>query len=163
MENYICINGKKTELTEEEMKQLGIEKEPIDNFCVKIGEKNYYIDAYGSVQQNVIVRPYRCVPFLKVANWCNDEALMKQRALHEVLNRQLWRFSCRNGELENKWDGECGHYSIRRNAYDGTFSYKYSSIEKRQGVIYFPTKEIAQRAIDEVVIPFIIKHPEFVW
>lgn len=26
MENYICINGNKTELTEEQLKQLGIEE-----------------------------------------------------------------------------------------------------------------------------------------
>ena len=29
MKNYLCINGKKTELTEEQMRQLGILKEPI--------------------------------------------------------------------------------------------------------------------------------------
>lgn len=36
MENYICINGKKTELTDEQLKQLGIETKK--NFWIKDGD-----------------------------------------------------------------------------------------------------------------------------
>lgn len=37
MENYICINGKKTELTDEQLKQLGIETKK----NLWIGYKNF--------------------------------------------------------------------------------------------------------------------------
>ena len=29
LKNYLCVNGKKTELTKEQLRQLGIAKEPI--------------------------------------------------------------------------------------------------------------------------------------
>ena len=48
MKNYLCINGKKTELTKEQMRQLGILKEPIavlseDGETAKIGEYEFIV------------------------------------------------------------------------------------------------------------------------
>ena len=42
MENYICINGKKLELTEDQLKQLGVLTKPkaiIEGDIAKIGDK----------------------------------------------------------------------------------------------------------------------------
>lgn len=48
MKNYLCINGKKTELTDEQLKQLGIENEPKailskDGKTAKIGEYEFIV------------------------------------------------------------------------------------------------------------------------
>ena len=48
MKNYLCINGKKTELTKEQLKQLGIVNEPIatlsdDGKTAKIGEYEFIV------------------------------------------------------------------------------------------------------------------------
>ena len=48
MTNYLCINGKKTELTKEQMKQLGIVQEPIatisaDGKIAKIGDYKFIV------------------------------------------------------------------------------------------------------------------------
>ena len=48
MKNYLCINGKKTELTKEQMKQLGIIQEPIatmsaDGKTAKIGDYEFIV------------------------------------------------------------------------------------------------------------------------
>lgn len=48
MKNYLCINGKKTELTKEQMKQLGLIEEPIatlnsDGKTAKIGEYEFIV------------------------------------------------------------------------------------------------------------------------
>ena len=48
MKNYLCINGKKTELTKEQMKQLGIVQEPIatisaDGKTAKIGDYEFIV------------------------------------------------------------------------------------------------------------------------
>ena len=48
MKNYLCINGKKTELTKEQMKQLGISQEPVatlskDGKTAKIGEYEFIV------------------------------------------------------------------------------------------------------------------------
>ena len=47
-DNYLCINGKKIELTEEQLKQIGIVKEPIatlsdDGKIAKIGEYEFIV------------------------------------------------------------------------------------------------------------------------
>ena len=46
--NYLCINGKKIELTKEQLKQLGIEQEPIatlseDGKTAKVGEYEFIV------------------------------------------------------------------------------------------------------------------------
>lgn len=52
-ENYIVINGKKAELTEEQLKQLGIEpeKKRKNPFERVTGEKYYYIDTFEGLKQ----------------------------------------------------------------------------------------------------------------
>lgn len=104
------------------------------------------------------------------ANYCINKEIMRQRALHETLNRQLWKFSCINGELENKWDLKNKHWAVVKDHIRDTKN--INDIKKfspqhwtyaQNNTIYFPSREIAQRAIDEIIIPFIKKHPDFVW
>ena len=88
--------------------------------------------------------------------------MMKQRALHETLNRLLWRYSeTHGGELpiestENK------HYFIYHGLVHEIHT-AYSIGMKLQGVVYFKDEETARSAIEEVVKPFLAEHPEFVW
>lgn len=97
-----------------------------------------------------------------VANYCRDEAMMKQRALHETLNRLLWRYSeTHGGDLP--WDSiDNKHYFIFHGLGHGIET-SYSIGMKLQGVVYFKDAATAQAAIEEVVKPFLAEHPEFVW
>ena len=98
----------------------------------------------------------------EIANYCRDEAMMKQRALHETLNRLLWRYSETHGgdlpfeSTENK------HYFIYHGLVHDVET-AYSIGMKLQGVVYFKDEETARSAIEEVVKPFLAEHPEFVW
>lgn len=51
-ENYIVINGKKMDLTEEQLKQLGIEvrKNPFERSAK--GGRYFYINVHGAVHQH---------------------------------------------------------------------------------------------------------------
>lgn len=58
MTNYICINGKKAELTEEQMKALGIElpkPSPFERVCNHANDfySYYFITSYGTVTESV--------------------------------------------------------------------------------------------------------------
>lgn len=75
----------------------------------------------------------------------------------------LWKFSCENGELENEWNNKNFHYFIYWNKNDNKIEISFSEIMKTEGIIYFPSREIAKRAKEEIVKPFIKEHPEFVW
>ena len=60
-------------------------------------------------------------------------------------------------------DKNTGKYRIIFNNYNKEFSIYDNLQEINIEAPYFNTKEIAQRAIDEIVLPFMKEHPEFVW
>lgn len=162
MKNYICINGKKTELTEEQMRQLGIEPEKKSPFNERSkGEKYHYIDGFGIVEwdteQGTRYDDYRYA----VANYCTDKSMMEQRAWHETLSRLLWRYSMEHGGDKIEWDH---YYSIvlNRDTEEVCVSLNLGGGEDI-GTVRFKEEEIADQAIKEIVEPFMEANPEFVW
>lgn len=170
MENYIVINGKKAELTKEQLKALGIVE---TKFPFNRAEKHdifYHIGPDGKVYNNYENKDVIMYNnYYATANYCTDKKLMTQRALHETLNRLLWRFACENGELKNEWDNSpkqesCHyHYYIYFNRYDNLFDISRNYLIKCEGIIYFSSYEIAEQALEKIVKPFMKEHPDFVW
>ena len=152
MENYICINGKKTELTEEQMKALGIERPKKSPFDRIVDGKYYFINTHGTVYPTKDFLTTADNSLFEKANYCTDKAIMEQRAMWETLSRLLWRFSEQNGGK--------GNCCIARKE-DGSFFAMagcYSYLEPT-----FINTKVARRAIEEVIEPFMAKHPNFVW
>ena len=163
-ENYIVINGKRQELTKEQLKALGIEvrKNPFER--VAKSEMYCYIDSFNEVHcvaddaDNSDEMSFEC------SNYFNDETFAKQTALHHLLYRKLLKFAYDN-ECEDSqiWGGNgLEHWYIRYDFIERTFCATWHSTSKNNDV-YFSTKEGAERAIKEVVEPFMKEHPEFVW
>jgi hypothetical protein len=153
MENYICINGKKAELTAEQMRALGIElpkDSPFDR--AEMRKVYYYISPVGRVTSaHETEAPFDKYCF-DVANYCTDKAIIEQRAMWENLSRLLWRFSEQNGgsgvfSIANKGKGNFCPIMENYRYFDPTFK----------------TPDIAKRAIEEVIEPFMAEHPDFVW
>ena len=98
------------------------------------------------------------------ANYCRDKAIMEQRALHETLNRLLWRYSETHGG-ENAWDSQNiqAHFYIYLDTQNSVLYVSYNDAYHVEGVVYFEEEYIAENAITEVVKPFMAAHPEFVW
>ena len=167
MTNYICINGKKAELTEEQMRALGIEltkeKSPFDR--VEEFDAFYCINSLGSVDRTWeggssdrgSVDDMR----FAVANYCTDRAIMEKRALHETLNRLLWRYSMEHDGDKINWDNSHGKYRIYY--YNGKYRVVQNYRENEIGTIYFHTEAVAENAITEIIEPFMKAHPEFKW
>ena len=152
MENYICINGKKAELTEEQMKALGIELPKASPFGRQPKSTPvYFITSKGRVEYGVEVKDFHCQGLYDVANYCTDKAIMEQRALRETLNRILWRYAMEHGGT--------GNYEIAYNPDNGCFMI--------QNCIYnyfgqsFKTRKDAESAIKEIIEPFMLTHPDF--
>lgn len=163
MENYIVINGKKAELTEEQLKALGIEIEKNDPFESDYDDY-FYIGSGGDV-----VHDYNCVGCStsdrrhKVANYCKDRDLLKQRALHETLNRLLWRYSMQHDGDKIDWDVKDPKFKIVYDHYCRTFDIDDNWSSESEGAVYFYKIDIAEAAIIEIIIPFMEEHPEFKW
>ena len=82
---------------------------------------------------------------------------------HDILCIRLCRYlkehKCEDTKL---WDNSGNvHYFIAKEGNE--FIVSHAIILKSQGVVYFPSEEVAERAVEEVVKPFMTEHPEFVW
>lgn len=164
--NKIILDGKEYELSAElvEKIQAEVAAQEIER---KMSEKPFertdphlpywYITSDGGVDFSTSAANSKLADYrFFVGNYCTDKAIMEQRALHETLNRLLWRYSETNGGGEKRG----GYFIYRSNMEDMRVGHcTYASC----GDVYFRKKEVAEAAIEEVVNPFLAAHPEFVW
>lgn len=161
MENYIMLNGKRIDLTAEQIETLvgKKEKDPFER-----AEHNCaycFIDTDGKVEWEDDVNTSYDVERYEAGNYCTDKELFDQRALHKVLDDLLFRYSMqhggRDGEERLKW---MISYNGDINPYFGTrCQHNFSTL----GTARFINEEAAKAAIEEIVKPFMEKHPEFRW
>lgn len=159
MENYICINGKKTELTPEQLKQLGIELPKANPFAKHHTEPNtYFINGFGTVQK-ICGGDHL---FYDIANYCTDKEIMEQRALHETLSRLLWRYAMEHDGDKIDWNSKYQKkYHIFVDVEDNRYHIDHSWTCCGVGRIYFAKESTAKAAIEEIIKPFMNAHPEF--
>lgn len=168
--NYIVINGRKAELTKEQLRALGIEALGIEALKpdifnrTKEGKFYHYIDSTGQVSsfsEDFSGFDTNCY---NVANYCTNLEVMEQRALHETLNRLLWRFSMEHDGDKIDWQ----HINLFKAYIYYDYKTKMWSIAETLrlrdvGQIYFYSDDIAKLAIEEIVKPFMAEHPDFKW
>lgn len=162
-DNYAVINGKKVELTDGQLSMLGFETR---NNPFKRGGRYvryFYIDSDDNIHKDF--DSYLAIEnrrFERV-NYFGDEELARQVALHQLLYRKLLKFAYDNEcEDTKKWGKNNIHWSIKYDNGRSTLTSYCQRIYKSQEV-HFPSKEDAERAIKEVVKPFMKEHPDFVW
>lgn len=163
MKNYICIDGKKAELTEEQLKALGIEIKEDSIFELNRDKVANYINAFGQVvSTNYIISKDNYKSLHEVANYCTDKELLQQRAYEETLNRLLWRYSMEHDGDKIDWNKPTYKYYIwydpKLKQYNdwGTSSWCWV------GLPCFYSKRTAKNAIEEIVEPFMRDHPDFI-
>ena len=161
-ENYIVINGKKAELTPEQLKALGLEKEINPFERVKKWQSYWFISRFGTV----VLEDEECTTvdnnLYNAANYCTDKEMMQQRALHETLDRLLWRYSMEHGGSEINWSDDTEKkYQIMHNHHACEWIVAHNIYYQMFGTPYFHTKETAENAIKEIVEPFMAEHPDF--
>lgn len=86
-----------------------------------------------------------------------------KRTLSATLNRELWEYSMINEGYLIDWDDktQCKYAIAYKYSEDIFFADTHS--DYTMGTVYFYSKSIATRAIFDVVLPFIKKHPEITW
>lgn len=201
MENYIVINGKRVELTEEQLNNLymfdrfaqmakeqfgltitqkeptgetfktlfGIDfsnyserKNPFNSEPEKVNDSFYYITSDGVRLDDD--DDYNA-EMITTANSFNDEDFANQIYLRELLNRKLLKYAYDNEAEDCEWDDNDNlhYYIICDKGYHDRFFVTYKSHLKDISTTYFSKKGIAEQAIEDIIKPFMIKYPEFVW
>lgn len=173
MENYIMINGKKIMLTRDQVTQLRMatapDKTPAEpsveerfNPAERKGGQRYYaasptgvtdagIDSLGSVDDTL----YGC------ANYWTDKAFAKHVSLNMLLYRKLLQYAYVSDLVDDKpWDEETEHIFIAQHV-AGRFMTSYTWNGKRPCTVYFKSEAAANKAIENVVEPFMEEHPDF--
>lgn len=126
------------------------------------GEQYCHTDIYGGVTKYIDRGDNVDSALYAVANYCRDEELMDQRALHETLNRLLWRYSEMHGG-DSPWDTVNNNHHFICKCGSSGLTVMYAVETKAPGMVYFKDKKTARSAITEVIKPFLAEHPEFVW
>lgn len=164
MDNYIVINGKKAELTKEQLKQLGIKDEKENPFANRVDKGSYYyISARGIIESETEEGDCIDTCLYDNANYFNDEDFAQQVALHQLLYRKLLKYAYENDAADCDWDNSEARkfyisYDINRGKFFIDVKYNWKSNH-----VYFNVKEVAEEAIVDIVIPFMKEHPDFVW
>lgn len=154
MENYIVINGKKTELTDEQLRQLGITPTlPMKNPFER--SKHYYITKGSCVSGPFTDRAGETEKDLYDAcNYFNDFDFTKQVYLTQLLYRRLLKFTYENNCVDTEPYGYDKYHCFIALDESGEPVVWSTHTIKPSPFPTFSTEEMAQKAIDEVVKPF---------
>lgn len=162
-EGKLMTGGKEIQLTEEQLRLLGIElrKNP---FARSPAHCDYYYINASNIVESVLETGYILDDNkYNAANYFSDEDFANQVALHQLLYRKLLKFAWDNACEDNReWNTRNNHYGISYDCDNHKFILEIASLYKSNWV-YFSSKEAVDRAIEEVVKPFVKEHPEFVW
>ena len=162
----LTIDGKEVQLTEEQVRLLGIglekkRKNPFDR--VTKGEVYYKITEYGTIDDYTEDGDYTDHNLYSNVNYFNDDSVAQQIALHQLLYRKLLKFAYDN-ECEDtaEWNKTNYHYYISYSIDERRFYTNVTGSFKHEDV-WFCSRDSAKRAIKEVVEPFMKEHHGFVW
>ena len=159
MENYLMLNnGQKLELTEDQYTKIMslVRNSDTDNpFNRKDNQRYYYINSMGTIDTSIDANAkWAADRYFDIANYSTDRELMERRALYENVERNLWRFSMENGGSGDwyvVWDNDNGYWCVGSHSDAQTFGPS------------FKNKEIAGRAIKEIIIPMMKANKKYPW
>ena len=159
----LIIDGKEVQLTDTQLKALEVETQKNPFNRVNNHNKYYYIMATGGVSSYKDIDDSFDRKAYNVINYFNDKQFANQVALHQLLYRRLLKFTYDNNCIDTaKWDENNPHWFIYYN--NAAEEFEVGVTHRMQlSTTFFPTEAAAERAIKEVIKPFVMEHPEFVW
>lgn len=157
-ENYIVINGKKAELTEEQLKQLGIEVGKDKRERVKAGDIFFFVDRSNCIDSCVDSRAARSNYCYDTHNYFKTREEAKEYAEVLGIKRQLMKFADEHNDKIDWEDIDQFGYIIYWNPCLNDIRICKDGFKTAPEIIYFSSVDIAQQAIDEIGKENIIKY-----
>ena len=162
----LTIDGKEIQLTDEQLKMLGIvpdknRKNPFERS--KFHGSYYYVYEDNDVWSDTDLCADADNRRYDAANYFNDRQFAEQVALHQLLYHKLLKYAYDNEFEDEEWDGTNMHAYIIYNFTRKDYDIRWTRNEKEPGTVYFKTPTRATAALNEVVMPFVKEHPDFVW
>lgn len=153
MQVELKVNGKtvQVEMTEEQLKELGVIKERSRTGYerVKKGEMYYVVDTeYNSMSKNTEFNDQRDEQCYNTGNYYNDKVIAENNARADKLLRQLRQWQALNDRATNWKNKDIRKYTIRYDYAMNMFNVIPNVCERCLNDVYFTTRETAQRAIN---------------
>jgi|GEM_PF-2570353 len=129
---------------------------------VEKGENYFYIGYDGQLEIEQDMHVFFDDKCFKIGNYCTDKKLLQQHVYKETLNRLLWRFSMMNGGDKIDW---ADNFQQKWFIFFDTCMDEWDVLANEElyeiGKVYFYSDKIAEKAIEEIVLPFVKEHPDF--
>lgn len=161
-ENYIVINGKRAELTEEQLQQLGIKVSNNKRWRGEMYDIYYHLGIfnqvctsteYNSIEDNFLYYSHNYFQ-------TKEEAEKYARVLEtEMLLR---KYADKHND-DMPWDNQSYHWTLAYNSVDSCIEIESWLYMMRHQTVYFSSREIAARAIKEVGRERIIDYLTYEW
>ena len=156
-ENYIVINGKKAELTEEQLKQLGIEAGKNKRERVKVGDVFFFVDRSNYIDSCVDSRATRSNYCYDTHNYFKTKEEAEEYANVLEIKRQLMRFADEHNDKIDWKDSQTLKWHLYCGEPRETIMIGYTAHKKAE-TIYFSSQKLAKQAIDTIGKENIIKY-----
>lgn len=157
-ENYIVINGKKTELTEEQLKQLGIEVGKNKRWRAERGKNYWRISSENKVVPDMEANVEQDCYCYDTHNYFKTEEEAKEYAEVLEIKRQLMKFADEHNDKIDWKDINQFGYVICWNPCLNDIRICKDGFKTAPEIIYFSSVDIAQKAIDTIGKDNIIKY-----
>lgn len=124
-------------------------------FDIKKGTGYYYINQVGSPAPTVHTGDWLDRASLRFGNACEDKTYMEQRAKEIKCSNRIANFAkVVNGDWEADWSNSAEKkYYIFFAHTTNQYESGWTAVCQEDGVTYFKSEELAQRCIDEVILP----------
>ena len=155
----------KIEDLEKELAQFKKELDEKDKspYCKRVQHGDYYFAVHGSglVKRDCDLNLEFNIGHYETANYFSDKSFAKKVAAEQTLTNLLRKYTYEHGWSDDRWDDKnTPKYCVCYDALNKRMILDYWFSNKYLGIIYFVDRKTATNAIQEVVIPFVKKHPE---
>lgn len=154
----VNVEGTEFYFTEGQIEAMILSKNKDSDVFKRVnnGEMFFYTSAFGTLEQSIEINDKYCDTLYELGNYSTNESFLKKKKEQEILNQLLKKFTIENGWRDEFW------YDLEMKKYYIVYSYKYQKyyiFEQKDNLryineIYFINKQIAQRALNEIIIPF---------
>ena len=148
-ENYIVINGKRAELTEEQLEKLGIKVSNNKRWRTESGKKYYHLSSVGEIYNSLDYRNTDDDYLYYSHNYFETEEEAEKYARVLETEMLLRKYADEHNE-DMVWDGTYPHYCLYFHVNNASVNVEYYNFCKEARRIYFSSREIAEAAIEEI-------------
>lgn len=139
------------EISEYRLKEILVEPKTKSIWDLKEGDRYWWITSFGLVNAEAWVGGNSDIERRKIGNCFSTE----KEAAFECKRRRVEAILLKYGRREFKYSEE--NYYMYCNLLESSIGISHCKTRQDQGVIYFDTKELCQKAIEEVGEDNIIK------